>query len=105
MFGLAQVWIGFVLLVAVSAAPDFPWYNWSLPIPDRVRLLVGAMTLQEKISQLNNDAPAVDRVGLPAYNYCSEAAHGIGWAGRATVFPASIGMAASFDKVALNRVG
>jgi beta-glucosidase len=99
------VFLAIFPLATASDSPDFPWYNWSIPIPDRVRLLVDAMQLPEKIGQLNNDAPAVDRVGLPAYNYWSEAAHGVAWAGRATVFPASIGMAASFDVAALNRVG
>ena len=84
---------------------DFPWYNWSIPIGNRVDMLIAAMTVAEQIGQLNGGAPAIARLGVPAYDYKSEAAHGIGWAGRATVFPASIGMAASFDEDALRAAG
>jgi len=59
--------------------------------------LVGQMTLEEKCAQLRNNAPAVPRLGIPAYDYWSEALHGVGRNGRATVFPQPIAMAASFD--------
>jgi beta-glucosidase len=87
------------------APPNLPWYNWSIPINQRVRLLVSAMSTAEKIGQLNNGAPGIDRLGVPQYDYWNEAAHGVAWAGRATVFPASIGMAATFDVDLLHEAG
>ena len=56
--------------------------------------LVSRMTLEEKISQLVNDAPAIPRLGVPAYEWWNEALHGVARAGAATVFPQAIGMAA-----------
>ncbi|MES1190402.1 MAG: glycoside hydrolase family 3 protein, partial [Steroidobacter sp.] len=55
------------------------------------------MTLREKAQQLGNDAPAIPRLGIPAYNWWSEGLHGVARAGIATVFPQAIGMAASWD--------
>lgn len=59
--------------------------------------LVGKMTLEEKASQLRYDAPAIERLGVPAYNWWNEALHGVARAGVATVFPQAIAMAAMFD--------
>lgn len=64
---------------------------------ERAKELVSKMTLEEKISQMRYDAPAIERLGIPAYNYWNECLHGVARAGRATVFPQAIGMAASFD--------
>lgn len=66
--------------------------------------LVAQMTLDEKCAQLRNEAPAIDRLGIPAYNYWSEALHGVGRNGRATMFPMPIGMAASFDPALVKEV-
>lgn len=71
---------------------------------ERARKLVSAMTLKEKVYQLRHTAPAVEHVGLPAYNYWNEALHGVARAGVATVFPQAIGMAASFDAELLGQV-
>ncbi|HOQ63773.1 MAG TPA: glycoside hydrolase family 3 N-terminal domain-containing protein, partial [Clostridia bacterium] len=59
--------------------------------------LVARMTLEEKASQLKYDAPAIPRLGIPDYNWWSEALHGVARAGTATVFPQAIGLAAMFD--------
>ena len=59
--------------------------------------LVDKMTLEEMAEQLRYDAPAIDRLGVPEYNWWSEGLHGVARAGSATVFPQAIGMAASFD--------
>ena len=59
--------------------------------------LVGKMTLEERASQLKYNAPAIDRLGIPAYNWWNEALHGVARAGTATVFPQAIGLAAIFD--------
>lgn len=60
--------------------------------------LVSKMTLDEKASQLRYDAPAIPRLGIPAYNWWNEALHGVARAGTATVFPQAIGLAAAFDE-------
>ena len=59
--------------------------------------IVSQMTLEEKIGQLNYAAPAIERLGIPEYNYWNEALHGVARAGVATVFPQAIGLAAMFD--------
>lgn len=63
------------------------------------------MTLEEKAAQLQDSAPAIPRLGIPAYTYWNEALHGIARAGEATVFPQAIGMAASWDKELLHDEG
>lgn len=64
----------------------------------RAEELVGKMTLEERASQLRYDSPAIERLGIPAYNWWSEALHGVARAGTATSFPQAIGMAATFDE-------
>ena len=66
------------------------------------------MRASEKPGQLATDhpgAPAIPRLGVPAYSYWTEASHGIAWAGRATVFPCALGQASSFDVAMVRRVG
>ncbi|MFW5922970.1 MAG: glycoside hydrolase family 3 C-terminal domain-containing protein [Planctomycetota bacterium] len=77
---------------------EMPFRDSSLPIDQRVDDLVGRLNLGEKIGQLCNDAPAIPRLGIPENDYWNECLHGVGRAGRATVFPQAIGMAASFDE-------
>lgn len=86
-----------------AAAQNFPFQNAGLPVDERVDDLVGRMTLEEKISQMMNDAPAIERLGVPAYNWWNECLHGVARSGIATVFPQAIGMAASFDPEAMYR--
>lgn len=69
------------------------------------RELVGKMTLEEKASQLKYDAPAIARLGIPAYNWWNEALHGVARAGQATVFPQAIGLGATFDEDLLREIG
>lgn len=71
----------------------------------RAAELVSKMTLKEKISQMLSWAPAIERLGIPAYNWWSEGIHGVGRAGTATVFPQAIGMAAAFDPDMMHKVG
>jgi len=78
--------------------------NVSLPIAERVEALLSQMTLSEKISQVVHQAPAIPRLGIPEYNWWNECLHGAARAGKATVFPQVIGMAASFDTDLLFRV-
>lgn len=63
----------------------------------KAEALVAQMTLEEKASQLRYDAPAIKRLGIPAYNWWNEGLHGVARAGQATVFPQAIGVAATFD--------
>ena len=72
---------------------------------EKAKALVAQMTLEEKASQLRYDAPAIPRLGIPAYNWWNEALHGVARAGTATSFPQAIGMAAMFDDVLLERLG
>lgn len=67
--------------------------------------LVGKMTVEERASQLKYDAPAIKRLGVPAYNWWSEALHGVARAGVATSFPQAIAMAAMFDEEYLRKIG
>jgi len=71
--------------------------NPSLPAAVRADALISQMTLEEKAAQLGHDAPAIPRLGIPAYNWWSEGLHGVARAGFATVFPQAIGMAATWD--------
>lgn len=70
----------------------------------RAEELVDKMTLEERASQLRYDAPAIGRLGIPAYNWWGESLHGVARAGIATVFPQAIGMAASFDDELVKKV-
>jgi beta-glucosidase len=74
-----------------------PYMNPALTVDARVNDLVGRMTLEEKISQTLNNAPAIERLGIPAYEWWNEALHGVARAGVATVFPQAIGLAAMWD--------
>ena len=71
----------------------------------KARALVERMTLEEKASQLRYDAPAIDRLGVPAYNWWNETLHGVARGGTATSFPQAIGLAATFDEVLVERLG
>ena len=66
--------------------------------------LVGRMTVEEKAGQLRFDAPAIERLGIPAYNWWNEGLHGLARAGTATSFPQAIGMAATFDEELVEQI-
>jgi len=72
---------------------------------ERAKELVGRMTIEERASQLRYDAPAIERLGIPAYNWWGEALHGVARAGVATSFPQAIGMAATFDAELIHKAG
>lgn len=98
-----------VLFVAYSCMPkekqeDLPYLNTALGIEERVDDLVSRMTLEEKISQMVNDAPAIERLGIPQYNWWSEGLHGVARAGLATVFPQAIGLGATWDEDMMFKV-
>jgi len=79
--------------------------NPDAPLDARVDDLVRRMTLKEKVSQLVNGAPAIDRLNVPAYDYWNECLHGVARAGHATVFPQAIGMAATWDTPLIHTIG
>jgi beta-glucosidase len=80
------------------------YLNPALSFEARAEDLVSRMTVEEKISQLMNAAPAIPRLGVPAYDWWNECLHGVARAGVATVFPQAIGMAASFDRALMREV-
>ena len=88
----------------VAAAEVLPYLDPERPLDTRVKDLVGRMTLAEKVAQLSSTAPAIDRLSVPAYDYWNESLHGVARAGRATVFPQAIGLAATFDTALMSRV-
>ena len=70
---------------------------------EKAQALVARMTLEEKTAQLRYNAPAIERLGVPAYNWWNEALHGVARGGTATSFPQAIGLAATFDDALLAR--
>lgn len=80
------------------------YLNEKLDFKSRTLDLINRLTLDEKISQLGNDAPAISRLGIQQYNWWNESLHGVARAGTATVFPQAIGMAASFDTKMMRKV-
>ncbi len=85
-------------------APAWPFADPTRPLAARVDDLVGRLTLPEKINQLLHENHAIDRLGVPAYNWWNEACHGIGRNGRATVFPQVIGLAATWNRALVQRI-
>jgi len=76
----------------------------SLPLEQRVNDLVSRMTLEEKVSQMQDVAPGIPRLGIPAYNWWNEGLHGVARSGNATVFPQAIALAATWDTDLIHRV-
>ena len=74
------------------------------PMDRRIDDLIRRMSLHEKAAQMLNDAPAIERLGVPAYNYWNECLHGVARAGTATSFPQAIGMAAMWDSPLLHEI-
>jgi beta-glucosidase len=82
----------------------FPYQNPALSFEERTDDLVKRMTVDEKIGQMMNTAPAIDRLGIPEYNWWNECLHGVARAGIATVFPQAIGLGATWDEDLMFRV-
>jgi beta-glucosidase len=80
------------------------WKDATQPTEVRVKDLVSRMSLAEKAAQMHNTAPAIPRIGLPAYNYWNECLHGVARSGVATVFPQAIGMSAMWDTPLLHDI-
>ena len=91
------------LLPAFLFSQSYPYMNPELPVEKRAEDLIRRMSLEEKVGQMMNNAPAIDRLNIPAYNWWNECLHGVARAGLATVFPQAIGLAATFDQEAMFR--
>jgi len=90
---------------SAAKEPARPAYlDPSLPLEQRVNDLVSRMTLEEKVAQMQDVAPGISRLGIPAYNWWNEGLHGVARAGNATVFPQAIGLAATWDTDLIHRV-
>jgi beta-glucosidase len=84
--------------IVAQSAYQYPFQNPQLPVEERVFDLVSRLTLEEKVTQFFNHSEAVPRLGIPAYDWWNECLHGVARAGKATVFPQAIGLAATFDE-------
>src|SRR5450432_1538639 len=95
------------LIASVSLTPALAqelYWDTSAPFERRVDDLISRMALEEKVSQLTSDSQALERLGIPAYNWWNEALHGVARSGHATVFPQAIGIAATWDTNLMFRV-
>lgn len=88
--------LALALLVSCSEKPE-AYLDTKLSFEERAADLVSRMTLEEKVSQMLHEAPAIERLGVTEYNWWNECLHGVGRAGIATVFPQAIGMSAMWD--------
>ncbi len=91
-------------LVAQQRPAKAPYLDPALSAERRADDLVSRLTLEEKISQMMNTAPAILRLGIPDYDWWNEALHGVAFSGVATVFPQAIGLGATFDSALVGRV-
>ncbi|WNS46042.1 glycoside hydrolase family 3 C-terminal domain-containing protein [Paenibacillus sp. MMS20-IR301] len=82
-----------------------PYWNPDLPLEDRVNDLLARLTLEEKIGLMPQYQAAVERLGIQPYKHGTEAAHGMAWLGEATTYPQPIGLACTWDKELLRRIG
>jgi beta-glucosidase len=80
------------------------YLDTNLPFPKRVEDLLSRLTLDEKVAMMNHPTLGVPRLGIPGYNFWSEALHGVARNGRATVFPQAIGMAATWDRDLIHQI-
>lgn len=106
-FGKSAAVILLFITVTLKAQPgNIPLYkDPSQPVERRAQDLVKRMTLEEKVSQMMNNSSAIDRLGIPAYNWWNEGLHGVARTDKhVTVFPQAIGLAATFDKKAMFKM-
>ena len=90
--------------LTVSAQQTLPYQNPQLKAEQRADDLLGRLTLEEKVRLMMDTSPAIERLGIPQFQWWNEALHGVGRNGYATVFPITMGMAASWDDELLHQV-
>src|SRR5579871_4662634 len=93
-----------VVLGAAAQSAQKPWLDTSLPPEQRAAALVHQMTLEEKATQLVNQARGIPRLDIPAYDWWSESLHGVAVNGT-TEFPEPVGLAATFDPATIHEMG
>ena len=101
----ALLYISILILLISSPLSAQKWIDTSLDTDTRIETLIAAMTLEEKCSQLLHESDSIPRLGIPQYNWWSEALHGVARSGKATVFPQAIGLAAAFDPAMMKEIG
>src|SRR6185503_7191004 len=97
---LAAVVLSCPIASAAQPSPekDFPFWNYKLSLEQRVNDVVSRLTLEEKVAQMLNSAPAIPRLNIPAYDWWNEVLHGVARTPyRVTSYPQAIAMAATFD--------
>lgn len=99
-----QTILSALFFCALTINAQLPYQNIHLSPEERATDLCGRLTLDEKATLMCNASPAIARLGIPSFEWWSEGLHGVGRNGYATVFPATIGMAASFDDDLLYRI-
>ena len=92
------------VISSTASAQQFPYQNYKLPVEQRVDDLLSRLTLEEKVQLMMNGSKPVKRLGIPQWDWWSEALHGVGRNGLSTVFPSCVGMACSFDDELINRI-
>jgi beta-glucosidase len=95
--------IAFCLFIRAGAQTDI-WLDPGYGLDARVHDLIARLTPEEKVYQMMNNTPAIQRLHIPEYNWWNEALHGVARSGIATIFPQPIGMAATFDDSLLHEV-
>ena len=98
------IFVALVVRAGHVLAQQPAYRNTSLPFEQRAADLVSRMTLEEKVSQMKDVAPAIERLGVPAYNWWNEALHGVARSGLATVFPQAVGFAATWNDILIFRM-
>ncbi len=83
-------------MMSLQAQNSYKWQNTQLPMVERMESLLGMLTPEEKVGLMMNKSISIDRLGIPSYNWWSEACHGVRQGGY-TVYPQPIGMAAAFN--------
>src|SRR6266850_3917673 len=89
---------------SAKVAPEAAYLDPNVPLEQRVNDLVSRMTLEEKVFEMQDVAPGIPRLGIPAYNWWNEGLHGVARSGNATVFPQAIALAATWDTDLIHRV-
>ena len=107
LLNFLKISTGVLFFTAVTSvrAQQYPFENYNLPFESRVDDLVSRLTLEEKVFQMLNSAPAIPRLNIPAYDWWNETLHGVARTPfKVTVYPQAIAMAATFDPAALYKM-